>query len=89
MEGNFFGVEVRAIEGIGGPQVWCPTLRIKDLRIKLTCCVDTANKECVSALDFERLPRSEFSRYVTIDDLRHANMSTIRHQVKSLCFDTC
>ena len=51
MEAKLFGVEVRAIEGIGGPQVWCLALRIEDLCIKLARCMDTANEDGVSAPD--------------------------------------
>lgn len=55
MEGKLVGVEVGAIEGIGGPQVWCLALRVKDLCIELTCCVYTTDKKYVSVPDLKSL----------------------------------
>ena len=50
MEGQFLGVELRAIESIGGPEIGSLAVRVEDLRIELTCSMDTTTMETFSVL---------------------------------------
>ena len=84
---KLLGVEVEVFEGIGGPKVGGFPVGIEYLCVVLACGVYTADVR-VSACLSAYCRGSAVSRDITIDDLSHSNMATIRHQIESLRLHT-
>lgn len=63
VEGKLLIVEVRVVEGIGGPEIWSLAIGIEYLRVELACSMDATNDHGISVPSQETIFRCLTQHY--------------------------